>query len=169
MAVARFPVTLEATIRLCRIDDLDQLEWFGLFTPHRQLIRDAYKAQQHGDGLMLICELNGFPVGQIWIRLAPQPPGSGLLWALRVLEPLRGLGLGTRLIAAGETALLRHGCRRAEIGVEKDNPRARHLYERLGYKIDREEKEGQTYVTADGRSETRPIDQWILTKPLWLI
>jgi ribosomal protein S18 acetylase RimI-like enzyme len=164
--VPSFPLTLQATIRPCRADDLDRLEWFGMFAAHRQIIADAYEAHQRGNGLMLVCEMNGFPVGQVWIRFAGQPPGSGLIWALRVLQPLQGLGLGTRLIAAAEAALLGRGCHRAEIGVEKNNPSARRLYERLGYRMDREATQGQRYAAADGNIETAVIDQWILVKPL---
>lgn len=164
--IAQFPLTLEATIRPSRSDDLERLEWFGMFAAHRRILQETYQAQRRGDGLMLVCELNGFPVGQVWIRFAGHPPGTGLIWALRVLEPLRGIGLGSRLIAAAEAALLRSGCRRAEIGVEKDNPAARRLYERLGYTMDHEVTERQRSITPDGQFETQLIDQWILAKPL---
>jgi ribosomal protein S18 acetylase RimI-like enzyme len=49
------------------------------------------------------------------------------------MEALRSCGLGTALIAAAENRIRRRGVLRAELGVELDNPRARALYERLGY------------------------------------
>jgi len=46
----------------------------------------------------------------------------------------------------------------SEIGVEKDNPRAQRLYERLGYSVDRD-----NYEPDDERGG---FWEWILTKPL---
>jgi ribosomal protein S18 acetylase RimI-like enzyme len=53
---------------------------------------------------------------------------------LSVHEVLQGLGIGTGLIRALErrTVLATRG--RARINVEHDNPRARTLYRRLGYR-----------------------------------
>jgi ribosomal protein S18 acetylase RimI-like enzyme len=46
---------------------------------------------------------------------------------------LQGLGLGTALIAAAEERIRRRGLTVARMGVGDGNPRARALYERLGY------------------------------------
>ncbi len=60
--------------------------------------------------------------------------GGGYMWQLATMESLRGLGLGTRLIAEMEERIRQRGVVTAMLGVEDDNPRARELYERLGYK-----------------------------------
>ncbi len=52
---------------------------------------------------------------------------------MAVQPVLQGCGLGSVLIAAAEQRIRARGLDRAEIGVEEDNPRARALYERLGY------------------------------------
>jgi ribosomal protein S18 acetylase RimI-like enzyme len=55
------------------------------------------------------------------------------LWQLIVQAAWRSCGLGTVLVQAAERRILDRGLDRAELGVEDNNPRARALYERLGY------------------------------------
>src|SRR5262249_7215288 len=45
-----------------------------------------------------------------------------------------GLGIGTHLISAAENRIRQRGLAVAQLDVEVDNPRARTLYERLGYR-----------------------------------
>ena len=52
---------------------------------------------------------------------------------LAVDDALRSCGIGTIHIRAAEQRIRARGLRRAELGVEEDNPRARALHERLGY------------------------------------
>jgi ribosomal protein S18 acetylase RimI-like enzyme len=165
--LARHTLHLAVTVRVCQENDLLALEWFGMFTPHRQLIREAYELQQIGGVVMLVAELNGFPAGQLWIDFVRHAAASvGSIWALRVLPPLQRTGIGTQLLAAAETVIRERGRAAAEIGVEKDNPRARCLYERVGYHLVREEYEEYDYITPDGAQMRVPVDQWILRKPL---
>src|SRR3954454_4848974 len=67
-----FTVPLRVSIRPCERDDLPGLEWFGLYTPHREIIAAAFDRQVRGTNLMLVAEANGFPVGQVWIDLEKQ-------------------------------------------------------------------------------------------------
>ncbi|HCT76792.1 MAG TPA: GNAT family N-acetyltransferase [Micromonosporaceae bacterium] len=60
-------------------------------------------------------------------------PGSGTLWQLAVHPTLQSCGIGTILVRALEERIAARGMSRAELGVEHDNPRAKALYERLGY------------------------------------
>jgi len=46
---------------------------------------------------------------------------------------LQSCGIGTLLILAAEQRIRAHGLHQAELKVEERNPRARTLYERLGY------------------------------------
>ncbi len=50
------------------------------------------------------------------------------------MDRLQGLGIATMLIGAGEQRVRARGLAFAALGVEDNNPRARRLYERLGYK-----------------------------------
>lgn len=164
---AEFHVPLPVTVRACVEGDLPQLEWFGKFTPHREIIRDAYERQQRGENLMLVAEVNQFPVGQAWIDLAKKRSESvGVLWAVRVLRPFRRSGIGSRLLRVAERVLRERGYAAAEIGVERHNSAARRLYERLGYWTVGEEREEYDYTTPDGVYTRVPVDQWILRKRL---
>lgn len=59
--------------------------------------------------------------------------GVGTLWQLAVHPALQSCGIGTFLVEAAELRIRNRGLRWAELGVEESNPRARALYERLGY------------------------------------
>lgn len=48
-------------------------------------------------------------------------------------DDLPSCGIGSLLIDAAEQRIRARGLRRAELAVEMNNPRARALYERLGY------------------------------------
>jgi ribosomal protein S18 acetylase RimI-like enzyme len=52
---------------------------------------------------------------------------------LAVHRALQSCGIGTILIEASEQRIRARGLHRAELGAEECNPRARALYERLGY------------------------------------
>ncbi len=162
-----FTVSLSLKIRPCVEEDIPALEWFGMFTAQRELLEAAWARCRAGDNPMLVADLGGFPAAQVWIdlaRRAPQP--IAVLWALRVLPCLQGLGIGARLLAAAEAEILRCGRRIAEIGVEKQNPSARRLYERLGYQPAGEEIESFKYTTPWGEERREVVDQWILRKHL---
>jgi ribosomal protein S18 acetylase RimI-like enzyme len=60
-------------------------------------------------------------------------PGAGTLTQLSVHGVLQWCGIGTIIIQAAEQRILARSLHRAELGVEERNPRARALYERLGY------------------------------------
>jgi ribosomal protein S18 acetylase RimI-like enzyme len=59
---------------------------------------------------------------------------TGVFSQLAVMDPLQGLGMATMLIGVGEQRVRTRGLAFAALGVEDDNPRARRLYERLGYR-----------------------------------
>jgi ribosomal protein S18 acetylase RimI-like enzyme len=162
-----FTVSLPIAIRLCRADDLPALEWFGLFTEHREIIRETFESQERGEAVMLVADLNGFPAGQVWINLTlKKAEATGALWAVRVLPCLQNLGIGAHLMAAAEQLLIERGCTGVELGVEKDNPGARRFYERLGYRLTGIAQGEYQYVTPDGTPMSMPIDEWILRKDL---
>ena len=59
--------------------------------------------------------------------------GAGTIWMLAVHPALQSCGIGTVLIRVAEQRIRARGLRRAELGVEDSNPRARSLYVKLGY------------------------------------
>jgi ribosomal protein S18 acetylase RimI-like enzyme len=161
-------VPLAVTIRRCAEQDLPGLEWYGRFAPHREIIRAAYDAQCRGDGDMLVADVNGFPAGQVWIDLMRyRAQRIGVLWAVRVYPFLCSLGIGRRLVEVAEQRLRALGYVAAELGVERDNPGARRLYERLGYVIEREARVAFSYTPPWGDVPvTEELDQLIMRKRL---
>jgi ribosomal protein S18 acetylase RimI-like enzyme len=156
-----FSICLDVVIRPCREDDLAALEWFGLFEPHRPLIRRVFDQHRRGEAMMLVAEANGEPSGQLWIQLERRDEEQvGVIWAVRVVPSLQRLGIGARLIAAAERLLLERNFCRAELSVETDNPAARRLYERLGYQL--------TAIATDplGSPDRSKRAQWVLAKEL---
>lgn len=162
-----FSIHTHVTIRHARRDDLRKLEWFGLFSPFRDITERAYARAEQGEIAFLVAELNSFPVGQVWVDLVKLAgAGVGIIWALRVLQPLQNLGIGTRLIRAAEQTIRDHGLPAAEIGVSVQNQSAKRLYERLGYIIQRDNIERWSYTTPDGDTQQVEEHGWILRKRL---
>jgi ribosomal protein S18 acetylase RimI-like enzyme len=160
-------IAAEVVIRLCRAEDLEALEWFGQFRHHRQIFADAFARHERGENIMLVADLAGFPVGQAWVDLTKRRAESiGYIWAVRVFGFLRNLGIGTQLVQCAEELLAQRGYATAELGVEKTNPRARQLYERLGYAVVDEKASEYSYVTPDGVEARHIVDHWVLQKRL---
>lgn len=129
-----FTVSLSVTLRLCTAEDLPNLEWFGMFSAHREIIRSTFEAQQRGDALMILAEANGFPIGQVWVdRVIIAKESAAFLWALRVMPGFQRLGIGSRLLDAAEEQLKELGFSFAEITTDVHNEDARRLYESRGY------------------------------------
>lgn len=163
----QFTVPLDVTIRFCREADLPRLEWFGAFSHHRGVIREAFELQGRGQAVMLVAEAAGFPAGQAWLDLRPKAGAEGpMVWAVRVLDPLRGTGVGTRLMAALEAVARERGHERLELGVERANPRARAFYEGLGWRVARERRESYSYTTPEGQTVAHTLDEWVMIKDL---
>ena len=157
-----FNVSLPVTIRECAAEDLPELEWFGLFTHDREIIRDVFRRQERGESLMLIADVNGYPAGQVWIELATlRSRSTGWLWAVRVFPWFERLGIGRLLIRGAEQAMRSRGLRYAELAVDKDNS-ARDFYERLGYR-----RAGTMYEEhlCDGGAAVQ-VPQWVYRKEL---
>ena len=102
---------------------------------------DRFTQQQDGRLTYLIAWLDGIPVGHMMVRwegttdayVADRISDCAHVEDLFVMPELRSRGIGTQILAYGER--LAAECEFAKIGlaVGTDNPRARALYERLGY------------------------------------
>lgn len=165
--IARATIGMPVTIRRCRADDLPALEWYGLYTPHREIIETTFQAQESGDAVMLVADVRGFPAGQAWLDFArKRAMGLATLWALRVFPPFRRAGLGHALMRAAERTVLDQGVRAMELGVDHDNTGVMRFYERLGYTRAGRERGQYSYRTPDGDLVEVPIDQLLLRKTL---
>lgn len=94
-----------------------------------ELVPQWLREQERGLTLVLVAWAGATPTGSAQLVLDPTPPE---LRNVGVFASFRGSGHGTRLIEAAEREAAAYGSLR--IGVGTDNPDARRLYERLGYR-----------------------------------
>lgn len=141
---------LHLLIRAARAEDLPKLEWFGSLAHWRDVNRRTFTDHQAGLRLMFVADVHTFPVGQVVIDVTSHD--YSYLYALRVMEPFRGLGIGTHLIKTGEHVARSHGFRQIHLAVEKSNTPARKLYERLGFEIYTQRVDVWSYVDHLGQT-----------------
>jgi len=163
---------LKCTIRLATEADLPKLEWDGRYRHFRDLFHRTFEEQRVGRRLMLVADVDGYPVGQVFVQLTSSDHvfadgrQRGYLYSLRVKEPFQRQGLGTRLIQAAEAALRQRGYSWAVIAAAKENPSARRLYERLGYRVFTEDPGHWQYTDTEGVVHTVVEPCWVLEKRL---
>ncbi|WP_406006759.1 GNAT family N-acetyltransferase [Streptomyces sp. NBC_00637] len=112
--------------------DLPACTWSGSGIHLRHVERELGRAAAGEVDYLAVCTPVDLPVaiGGVDYQVSE---GAGTLWQLAVLPALQSRGLGTLLVRAAEQRIRNRGLRRAELAVEENNPRARALYERLGY------------------------------------
>lgn len=169
----RINISLSVEFRLANIEDLPKLEWYGQYTHYRNLFRRAFREQLLGKRVMLIADSHDFPIGYLFIQLLNPDENNedykrAYLYSLRVMEMFRGYGIGTQLMHEAENLLLDRDFHVAMIAVSKENYRARHLYEHLGYQIFADDPGTWNYVDHEGR--TRYVNEpcWLLQKEITL-
>lgn len=160
-------------IRHLEQKDLKELEWEGEFTHFRRLYSESYKRMQKGDTIMWVAELPGEGIiGQVFIQLDCARPelangaDRAYLYSLRIRPAFRNLGLGTRVIQTVEDDLRQRGYQYITLNVAKDNPRARRLYERLGYKVIGHEPGVWSYIDHEGSWQHVHEPAWRMLKEL---
>lgn len=165
-------MTAPLRIRPCTEADLARLLATGE-SPHlAHHHRERYDLQAAGQGTYLVAWRGQQDVGRATVYAASKyqlvrqlHPGIAEINALDA-HP-QGQGTGTALIAAAEAIAVQQGHPAIGLAVEPANPRARSLYERLGY---RQWEHGQvidhwTEIHADHRVDhDDPCDY--LIKPL---
>jgi ribosomal protein S18 acetylase RimI-like enzyme len=142
--------------------DLDKLAWSGT-AAHVRAVAHVLAQVGGGDAEYLVVRaLDGTPVAKAAIDYA-DAPGVGTIMQMATHAELQGLGLGSALIAAAEERIRGRGVTVARLGVEDDNPRARALYERLGYRaVHRRRCRGKQRVPTGRCSSIRPRSlNWI--------
>ncbi|MBA3945179.1 MAG: GNAT family N-acetyltransferase [Herpetosiphonaceae bacterium] len=155
---------LPVVIRAAQHSDLAKLEWFGTYAHFRDLYRRTWLDHQAGQRLMLVADLRGFPVGQVWLDVTPFE--YAYLYALRVFEPLQALGIGTQLIHAAEVLAGQHGYTQLQLAVEKVNRSARRLYEREGFQIFGQRVDVWSYTDQHGQIHWIQEDVYAMRKAL---
>ncbi len=163
-------LNLPIEIRLATYDDLPKLEWYGQYTHFRAVYRRTFREMLQRRRLMLVAACNNFPIGQVFAQLgsADDPPNArrAYFYALRVMEMFQGQGIGTHLLHEGEQLARDFGCQLAAIAAAKNNPRARRLYERLGYRVFAEDHGKWSYTDHEQRVHHVHEPCWVLEKRL---
>ena len=85
------------------------------------------------NGVALIAEEDGQPVGYALASVVPETPVRGHLYDLYVEGGVRGRGIGRELIAVTAERLRQRGVTHMSLDVALTNTSARRLYERLGF------------------------------------
>ena len=157
-------------IRHARETDLSALEWGGEFRRFRRLYRAAFEDSRRGERALLVAEVDGEIVGQLFVQfegtLVGDPDTTGYLYAFRVRPAWRNQGIGTALVAEAERRLLSEGLTRAVIAVGKANEPALRLYERLGYTRFGEDPGEWSYIDDHGRIQDIVEPAYLLEKIL---
>lgn len=162
----------QVVIRPLREADLPALEWDGVYEKYRKVFRQSFVDAERGQRILLVAVAGAEIVGQVFIQLSSSETRyadgavRGYLYALRVRPAWQGQGLGTRLLAAAEEALLALGFGVAVIAAGKDNPRAFQLYQRLGYRTFDEDPGVWYFTDVNGERQTMEEPCWIMEKHL---
>jgi ribosomal protein S18 acetylase RimI-like enzyme len=126
-------VPLVLTVRDLLPEDLASCGWAGS-ARHLEVVARQLERRRHGEvDYLAVCARAGIPIAKGGVDYRVKA-GAGTLWQLAVHPALQSCGVGTVLVEAAERRIRSRGLRQAELGVEDGNPRARALYERLGYR-----------------------------------
>jgi ribosomal protein S18 acetylase RimI-like enzyme len=145
--------------------DLGQIAWSG-GPLHMPAVAQALTRAERGEvDYLAVRSPDGRPVSIGGVDYAPYE-GAGTLWQLATHGELTGLGIGTRLIAALEDRIRARGLPWAMLGVEDSNPRARALYDRLGYEACGREQASWPEADGQGNAFTYHTELTLMRKRL---
>ena len=115
-----------------RAGEVAGLAWSGNPAHLRAVAAALQRAAQGLEDYLVVRAPGGEPVAKMRIDYTSEA-GTGVFSQLATMGPLQGLGIATMLIGVGEQRVHARGLAFAGLGVEDSNPRARRLYQRLGY------------------------------------
>ena len=165
------PLDQQVIIRYASHQDLPALEWEGEFTHFRHVFAEAYRLKELGEVIIWVADLPEFGlIGQLFIQLyGPNHLQANVgryayIYGFRVRPVYRGNGIGSRLLQKAETDLVSRGFERIALNVARDNEPARHLYERLGYRVVAPEPGIWSYLDDQGRRRFVNEPAWRMEK-----
>lgn len=139
---------VDLTIRAIRETDLPGLGWAGAPLHIAQMAEQMRLHTSRTKEFVAAFLRTGISVAKGEITYADD---SGQIGSLSVRGEFQSLGIGTLLITDLEERIRRRGLRYCALDVEDDNPRARALYERLGYVAYDRQPDSWDQQDADGR------------------
>ncbi|GIH10500.1 N-acetyltransferase GCN5 [Rhizocola hellebori] len=122
------------TVRDFVAADLPSCAWSGSPTHLRSVAAALERARAGVVDYLVVCPPAGLPIAKGGVDYEASP-GAGVIWQVAVHPALQSCGIGTILMRSLEERIAARGLNRAELLVEFDNPRAKALYERLGYQV----------------------------------
>ncbi|MEV7194579.1 N-acetyltransferase [Streptomyces sp. NPDC093510] len=125
-------VALKLSVRDLVHADLAACGWSGSEHHLANVATQLERARLGEVEYLAVCPATDIPVAKGGVDYRVKE-GVGTLWQLAVHPALQSCGIGTFLVESAELRIRNRGLRQAELGVEENNPRARALYERLGY------------------------------------
>ena len=160
-------------LRSINASDLKPLEYGKQYRKFRKLMDLSFNDHLLGKKVYLVVEVNDKIAGQIvidWRVLKDGTKSDGVnrayLYAFRVFPPFRQKGLGTKIINFCSVYLKSKGFLYATIACEKKNHLGLKLYERLGFKIFKEENLPWEYEDDNGIKHQVSEPEWVLEKSL---
>jgi ribosomal protein S18 acetylase RimI-like enzyme len=141
--------TGELTVDELRGADLAELAWSGDPEHLRSVSAALDRAARGLEDYLAVRAPSGQPIAKVRIEYASEDD-AGVLSQLATMGELQGLGIATMLIGAAEQYIRGRGLTHAALGVEDGNPRARRLYERLGYEACGRQPASWPYQDDDG-------------------
>lgn len=128
-------------IRPLQASDTRSLEWHG-GRDRRSFYDEQTRAHLAGEISVVIAagsweDQNDYPLGQAAIHWNGKPthPDIPDIQSVRVHPSVRGHGIGSRLLDECEKQCILRGHREVSLSVALDNPKAKRLYERRGYRV----------------------------------
>ncbi len=161
------------TIRTATREDLPAMEWEGEFAHFRRLYADAYQRAEHGEAVLWIAEIEHKSlIGQLFVQLNSQRAEladgktRAYIYGFRIRPIYRNHGIGTQMMNTAECDLLKRKFGFVCLNVSRENPAARRLYERLGYRVIAEDPGRWSYIDEKGMRHDVIEPAWRMEKKL---
>jgi ribosomal protein S18 acetylase RimI-like enzyme len=155
-------VSTDLSIRPLRRTDLKRI----FSPPVRDHGHEWLRLQDRSEAYVAVAELQGVPLARANLHLTLKAAErAGQVWAAHVEPPFQSRGIGTALFVHLEHVARRQGFHTLRLAVGKANPRARRLYERLGFEVRGDETTCWSY--REGRRVVDVVeDCWTMEKLL---
>lgn len=167
------PDGVHIRIRPAQAEDLPGLEWDGEFSHFRKLYRQHFHNTQTGNTRIWVAESEqGEVVGQVFLMLnsrqAEMADGitRAYLFSFRIKQNYRDKGLGSFMLAFVEKFLLEKGFDTLRLNVARLNVKARHMYEKHGFRVVAPEEGRWKYEDQFGNWQTVHEPAWKMIKKL---
>jgi ribosomal protein S18 acetylase RimI-like enzyme len=120
-------------IRACEERDLEHFRALGS-QQHVEYCREQWSRGSEALTILVAADEKDLPLGKLHLDFETRAHAqTAVLIAAAVTPAAQGHGIGTELMRAAAELACSRGFTAIVLGVEDSNPRARRLYERLGY------------------------------------